>query len=158
MDKKYSNNKKKPHNKTKQNDKHQEVKSERREHKHERKDTRLDVSDKKDKAVVVDKKPQQQPQNNNQKGNNHHKHQANHNKNLRQKHNHNSQTTLQRLIQIKGITLIIHNKEDSKQNRLISLSKTILKELIKMGKEIIIVRYINIKMARTITINLLKAS
>jgi len=81
MDKKYSNNKKKPHNKAKQNDKHQEVKSERREHKHERKDPRVDVSDKKEKAVVVDKKPQQQPQHNNQKGNNHNKHQANHHKN-----------------------------------------------------------------------------
>ncbi|WP_310589566.1 regulatory iron-sulfur-containing complex subunit RicT [Flectobacillus longus] len=78
MDKKYSNNKKKPHNKSK-NDKHQEVKSERKEYKHERKDSRLDVSDKKEKPVVVEKKTQQ-PQSNNPKGNNH-KHQTNHNKN-----------------------------------------------------------------------------
>lgn len=77
MDKKYSNNKKKPHNKSKQSDKHQEVKSERKEYKPERKDPRLDVSDKKEKPVIVEKKTQQ-PQNNNQKGP---KHQANQNKN-----------------------------------------------------------------------------
>lgn len=82
MDKKYSNNKKKPQNKAKQNERYQDSRVERKEHKHERKDTRLEVSDKKDKPVNVDKKPQQ-PQNNNNnnshKGNNQHKHQANKN-------------------------------------------------------------------------------